>query len=111
MCGNYTISSYSPNDGQGSPPRVRELRAEQQSSRADGGITPACAGITAPLVRFNAYAKDHPRVCGNYIHLPWILYADSGSPPRVRELQVMWEHYMLNGGITPACAGITSSDG
>ena len=52
-----------------------------------------------------ARTEDHPRVCGEKVHLAEALVALDGSPPRVRG-EVAGQHVGAeHGGITPACAG------
>ena len=107
VCGNYFPSVSSVHTSAGSPPRVREL-PERRLDGLDGlGITPACAGITQLLWDFGAVGQDHPRVCGNYLKCIRSTWNSAGSPPRVRELPLVYPKSRPNTGITPACAGIT----
>ena len=89
VCGDYTLRPLYPHQAMGSPPRVRGLRKDYDVSglvermgsppRVRGllvasnpkhtppGITPACAGTTSPARAPRPGARDHPRVCGDYI--------------------------------------------
>ena len=48
------------------------------------GITPACAGKSVFDVVIDALCKDHPRVCGEKLHIDAFGFLQVGSPPRVR---------------------------
>ena len=89
MCGNYLMSPTASCKYSGSPPRVRELHVNILKSRANDGITPACAGITRVSSYTRPVTVDHPRVCGNYEAMRGPGGAGLGSPPRVRELPRM----------------------
>ena len=72
-------------------------------------ITPACAGKSSIFWRFVLLWKDHPRVCGEKNHNNEQNFEGPGSPPRVRgkaNLRVCAEWHA---GITPACAGKSTS--
>ena len=111
MCGNYVVVAVPFSLDQGSPPRVRELLFILLFNLLDNRITPACAGITLCNDRNTKSSRDHPRVCGNYRGLQADRGPGQGSPPRVRELPVLAYPDMPEIGITPACAGITESEG
>ena len=73
------------------------------------GITPACAGKTGGYIPAGCKIGDHPRVCGeNALPLCKTLL-DVGSPPRVRGKRISQMGGCGRRGITPACAGKTSS--
>ena len=64
VCGENEVFLKENRCQAGSPPRVRGKRIRRNVCAERFGITPACAGKTAPLsVRF-FYSWDHPRVCG-----------------------------------------------
>ena len=50
------------------------------------GITPACAGSIKIHDIFLFATRDHPRVCGKYLHELMEQIERLGSPPRVREV-------------------------
>ena len=72
-------------------------------------ITPACAGKTKCTNQTASLAWDHPRVCGKNSNSMRPSPSASGSPPRVREKH--WVEFVQTNqpGITPACAGKTST--
>ena len=69
MCGNNYTSPSCINFPSGSPPHVREQRPPIALSPPLIRITPACAGTT--VVRFGCQTpkEDHPRMCGNNLHI------------------------------------------
>ena len=135
VCGNHDVSQFSMYDVLGSPPRVREPLSKRIPDCSRKGITPACAGTTAswePLMSFIANLQliritpacagttsvflspristwDHPRVCGNHLLIIVAIIAVMGSPPRVREPLEYERRADGRDGITPACAGTTST--
>ena len=66
-------------------PRVRGKAKAVRLVGHDVGITPACAGKRDTFTRRRRSRKDHPRVCGEKLHLT--------------------VHACIHFGITPACAG------
>ena len=74
------------------------------------GITPACAGKTAPLESTCLLVQDHPRVCGKNLKKSRENCLTLGSPPRVREKPELTDNLGIELGITPACAGKTLKD-
>ena len=54
-------------------------------------------------------AGDHPRVCGEQAVLFWFALGDTGSPPRVRGTEALPMQRQEKEGITPACAGNSTS--
>ena len=93
----------------GSPPRVREKLIVLITEKKPVGITPACAGKTnfKDIFLFNGW--DHPRVCGKNLLTRRTRNSCPGSPPRVREKHPEIDENTGNVGITPACAGKTTS--
>ena len=53
------------------------------------------------------WKKDHPRVCGKDAGDDPMRAIAEGSPPRVRERPGNIGDVVVDGGITPACAGKT----
>ena len=73
------------------------------------GITPACAGKRGGRTVSFFLIRDHPRVCGEKKVMPKQGRKQEGSPPRVRG-KVARRGLAFSGfGITPACAGKSSS--
>ena len=89
MCGNYSKKALKMRINAGSPPRVRELLHVTKNVVNSRRITPACAGITHAIFKTQFFAEDHPRVCGNYSDKKRESVRKVGSPPRVRELQIL----------------------
>ena len=72
-------------------------------------ITPACAGKRATPSKNPHPGGDHPRVCGEKYTCAAVRACRLGSPPRVRG-KVARRGLAFSGfGITPACAGKSSS--
>ena len=76
---------------------------------ARGRITPACAGKTGDILKSKLDKRDHPRVCGKNFKYIIGIRNYLGSPPRVREKLFLFTCEFFGVGITPACAGKTSS--
>ena len=89
----------------GSPPRVRGTVSAFILRPPSAGITPACAGNSAPRGGSGGGSWDHPRVCGEQ-QIPGSAGARCpGSPPRVRGTARGSPPEGPEHGITPACAG------
>ena len=93
----------------GSPPRVRGKVSVRAAWRPYHGITPACAGKSRFPSSTAPYRRDHPRVCGEKAARLTGKEKPRGSPPRVRGK--VPAHLVMGylAGITPACAGKSSS--
>ena len=85
VCGKNQALRFVASTTPGSPPRVREKPSGETYPSSNDRITPACAGKTPPLPRFQQQDRDHPRVCGKNCNRSTTLSNKSGSPPRVRE--------------------------
>ena len=86
---------------------MRERPTYNVRARQSSRITPAYAGKTALLTWQQAYAEDHPRVCGKDPLATSVGTAISGSPPRMRERRAHLSSTDRPRGITPAYAGKT----
>ena len=130
VCGEKLTSFLSVIIPKGSPPRVRGKVARASAATTARGITPACAGKSAPWAKQKGGVGDHPRVCGEkafHLIFPPLSW---GSPPRVRGKvfsPALWmplpkDHPRVCGEklsgatrkfmrtrITPACAGKSAS--
>ena len=73
------------------------------------GITPACAGKRQTRVVAPVQVEDHPRVCGEKVAFGSPFTTLLGSPPRVRGKESQAETVPIELGITPACAGKSST--
>ena len=109
VCGKNHDSAEQKITQEGSPPRVREKPVTSLSKALGGRITPACAGKTVLVFVLSKSIQDHPRVCGKNSNSMRPSPSASGSPPRVREKPVEIFLMLPYFGITPACAGKTSS--
>ena len=85
VCGEMPTAPYNVGDLCGSPPRVRGKVSKFFQVQSANGITPACAGKSAPERLKTASAR--------------------GSPPRVRGKASLFAVSSSLSGITPACAG------
>ena len=95
---------------QGSPPRVRGKGRNHRDSRVAMRITPACAGKSDRSAAQQRAGRDHPRVCGEKALLGVVNVFTEGSPPRVRGKAASACLTSFQTGITPACAGKSTSD-
>ena len=109
MCGKNVGLLGSVTVGSGSPPRVREKLPDLINIEGSGRITPACAGKTVPSDQRSCSPWDHPRVCGKNKFQRSDMSFRLGSPPRVREKRSYYASVSIHFGITPACAGKTST--
>ena len=67
VCGEKEMKRMKEEGRTGSPPRVRGKDFLVHTFRLLSGITPACAGKSLPLSRFQTAFWDHPRVCGEKV--------------------------------------------
>ena len=110
VCGKNRLTPKRSMIPWGSPPRVREKRNSEMVFKSYSGITPACAGKTATVKSSSKFSEDHPRVCGKNIPSDSNGERGSGSPPRVREKRNLRPCSTSTTGITPACAGKTTTE-
>ena len=105
VCGEKASLRFHFSTISGSPPRVRGKAGGVRTIQRRPGITPACAGKSAPCAGDLPRRQDHPRVCGEK-SVQLMLYAMSpGSPPRVRGKALAAHEPVPAPGITPARAG------
>ena len=93
----------------GSPPHARGAHGPPGPDRHRRGITPACAGSTGLQPRRGGGRRDHPRMRGEHPHGLPVEDQVVGSPPHARGAPVGGQRLHLEVGITPACAGSTST--
>ena len=93
----------------GSPPRARGRRQQGAAWLVLWGLTPACAGTSYGALAVATTARAHPRVRGDVIGGPTRFPPASGSPPRARGRQADAVDQLGTLGLTPACAGTSSS--
>ena len=97
-----TVSMYS-----GSPPRMRGKLYRAAGIAEKYRITPADAGKTSQPRGLWRWRRDHPRGCGENLHVGHSLSLHRGSPPRMRGKQNGKKKRTRLRGITPADAGKT----
>ena len=109
MCGEKAQKVLSFWPIRGSPPRMRGKGLRMLPGNWRRRITPAYAGKRSFRCGFFHSSRDHPRVCGEKALSTFSSLKNSGSPPHVRGKahfkQALFQHL----GITPACAGKSTS--
>ena len=109
MCGEnyiYTLIHYIYI---GSSPRVRGKRCSSVVFIVVSRLIPACAGKTGRPSSTTSAPWAHPRVCGENMRILELLARFRGSSPRVRGKPDRVERSVYGDGLTPACAGKTTS--
>ena len=94
---------------QGSPPLARGTDVSASVPSAYSGITPACAGNRLQNSSLTFYAEDHPRLRGEQLKQYNTIKITVGSPPLARGTVIETGATYVIYGITPACAGNSSS--
>ena len=95
----------------GSPPRARGRPRTLTLTTGSTGLTPACAGTTGHCAESRRRRRAHPRVRGDDPFFPLFAAVEHGSPPRARGRRHRLGPRGHQEGLTPACAGTTSSTG
>ena len=111
VCGEKSAASIWAICARGSPPRVRGKAGRALEGACIPGITPACAGKSLSMQLVLALSGDHPRVCGEKYPVMDDAFIDMGSPPRMRGKEKKQAGRAVCGGITPACAGKSCTEG
>ena len=107
MCGKDGSNEPPVSTQPGSPPHVRERLFIGALSLCGVRITPACAGKTNEHLFCLEGCGDHPRMCGKDVKVESRYVEGWGSPPHVRERQLVKQGTLHKMRITPACAGKT----
>ena len=107
VCGENRARDRDAGASAGSPPRVRGKRHPHDHTVCPVGLTPACAGKTVACSRVSSSGTAHPRVCGENSAQGDARCVRWGSPPRVRGKPVEGLADVVQGRLTPACAGKT----
>ena len=89
----------------GSPPLARGTAISRRFGKMFCGITPACAGNSAPCDLLPPRHRDHPRLRGEQHKIPPDAARLLGSPPLARGTDCLAVEGGGGNGITPACAG------
>ena len=77
----------------------------ETSAQAFPRITPAYAGKRHRETAQELIFRDHPRICGEKVHLPVMFNVPVGSPPHMRGKERVKHERKIPDGITPAYAG------
>ena len=109
VCGEKPRIFFMSIRSAGSPPRMRGKGQPLYIVVSESGITPACAGKRKATPAENSVLEDHPRVCGEKCALALHCLPPQGSPPRVRGKGWIVAVAVACFGITPACAGKSST--
>ena len=109
VCGEKRFLLILHSRSGGSPPRVRGKARFRLHCPRGAAITPACAGKSKLLIVHGQQLRDHPRVCGEKDAAFPAFSTYWGSPPRVRGKGLAAAAAVHAHGITPACAGKSSS--
>ena len=105
MCGEKLLGPWPRGIKSGSPPHVRGKGITALADLGCTRITPACAGKSSEWNGLPETVRDHPRMCGEKLVKTLESQRAAGSPPHVRG-KVQGVETDGNGmGITPACAG------
>ena len=88
VCGEKSSSRYVLSITLGSPPRMRGKVSLSPLRCVRGWITPAYAGKSSLGLSWCYVYRDHPRVCGEKSHRPWVRPSSLGSPPRMRGKEI-----------------------
>ena len=103
--GDVPVTTFRKVSLLGSPPRARG-RPGVAAAGADGaGLTPACAGTSAPGCWSSLPGWAHPRVRGDVKPAVFAAWVFRGSPPRARGRLRQPPSGLAMNGLTPACAG------
>ena len=107
MCGEHADRAGVGAVGAGSSPHVRGARNANAAESPSSGIIPACAGSTESTLKRLVIRGDHPRMCGEHVHVDALLRQGRGSSPHVRGAPGDGFAGFFRHGIIPACAGST----
>ena len=105
VCGEKSRSGLNLPRSWGSPPRMRGKVKTPQKGLQGPRITPAYAGKSTITEWQTNKQGDHPRVCGEKLHLDVFCNNCEGSPPRMRGKACRQGGTLMDLGITPAYAG------
>ena len=105
LCGEKLIWCGVLSVKTGSPPPMRGKVKFKMPLIFIYRITPAYAGKRATMWIPSAFAKDHPRLCGEKAYFSMSSSSLKGSPPPMRGKVVVSIRGTGEGGITPAYAG------
>ena len=108
LCGEKPRSPAAKGTSRGSPPPMRGKVPVVFSFCLSLGITPAYAGKRETGSRRKPAERDHPRLCGEKLHITECFCNNQGSPPPMRGKDSGEILFQPLSGITPAYAGKSS---
>ena len=108
-CGEKSMYDYGNNTAQGSPPRMRGKDVASVIRNCTARITPAYAGKSCTRSHALSVSWDHPRTCGEKLSQVTGATINQGSPPHMRGKERVTVLVRAVLGITPACAGKSTS--
>ena len=108
-CGENVGNSDTPNNTNGSSPRVRGKPDRGHGPPVHARLIPARAGKTKPRSRRSPLPWAHPRACGENLSAETKADAAAGSSPRVRGKRRVRRGTSRAAGLIPARAGKTWS--
>ena len=111
VCGEHMERSNNSELRAGSSPRMRGALCRGRSLSKRTGIIPAYTGSTNRVTISMSSVRDHPRICGEHSRRTYRGGAPRGSSPRMRGAHAAHRDGRLGGGIIPAYAGSTITDG
>ena len=110
-CGEQGRTSRARGCRGGSSPRVRGAVHERQRDVAPARIIPARAGSSSFSTAARSMTQDHPRACGEQLHVYLTCEILSGSSPRVRGAVGHSDASYARIRIIPARAGSSLKNG
>ncbi len=106
-CGANPVDKSVTSTVCGSSPRMRGKPVGRPAVRVRGRIIPAHAGQTSNMSSRHSCSTDHPRACGANVIDTRVELSISGSSPRMRGKQKVYDHEKDIPRIIPAHAGQT----
>ena len=103
--GKSTAAFSSSRTTLGSPPHMQGKEVCENGEVEIQRITPAYAGKSGISSQAKPSRRDHPRICGEKLHLTRFLDCCTGSPPRMRGKAQGLLDQLPPYRITPAYAG------
>ena len=110
LCGEKMVRCFKCGNSPGSPPPMRGKVAQFYFSQIVYRITPAYAGKSFRHLSSATIQQDHPRLCGEKLHMPEKFVWRLGSPPPMRGKVPILVAAEPRTRITPAYAGKRGSD-
>ena len=111
LCGEHLIQVTHSESVAGSSPPVRGALPARMGQHRYLGLIPACAGSTFGHMLVRENDRAHPRPCGEHGFSPLGHSLIVGSSPPVRGARRHPPAVVCRGGLIPARAGSTVSEG